>query len=83
MFPKAESDPLSSAEGVCCDPAGYVYLVDRGKRHVLALSARGTRIADVITAEHGLTDPSAVALDEQGLVYVTNDFMEVLVFKVC
>ena len=83
MFPKAESDLLSSAEGVCCDPAGYVYLVDRGKRHVLALSARGTRIADVITAEHGLTDPSAVALDEQGLVYVTNDFMEVLVFKVC
>ena len=83
MFPKADGEPLSHAEGVCCDPAGYVYLVDRGKRHVIALSARGTRIADVITEEHGLTDPCAVALDDQGLVYVTNDYMEVLVFRVC
>ncbi|KAK7103926.1 tripartite motif-containing protein 3-like [Littorina saxatilis] len=81
-FPKADGDPLQNAQGVCCDPAGFVYLVDRGKRCVLALSARGTRIADVLTSKHGLTDPAAVALDQQGLLYVTNDFMEILVFKV-
>ncbi|XP_076442324.1 uncharacterized protein LOC143281176 [Babylonia areolata] len=83
VFPKGEGEQLSNAEGVCCDPAGYVYLVDRGRHCVVALSARGTRIADIITERHGLTDPCAVTMDEQGLLYVTNDFMEILVFRVC
>ncbi|KAK7462489.1 hypothetical protein BaRGS_00038458 [Batillaria attramentaria] len=82
-YPKPDADCLSSSQGVCCDPAGFVYLVDRGKRRVMALSSRGTRIADVLTDEHGITDPCAIAVDENGLVYVTNDFVDVLVFRVC
>lgn len=80
-FPKAE-EQLSNAEGICCDPEGFIYLVDRGRHCVLAVSARGTRIADVITEKHGLTDPCAVTTDEHGLLYITNDFMEILVFRV-
>ncbi|KAL8615537.1 hypothetical protein ACOMHN_028200 [Nucella lapillus] len=81
-FPKAEGEHLSKAEGICCDPAGYVYLVDRGRNCVLAVSTRGTRIAEVITEKQGLTDPCAITTDDQGLVYVTNDFMEILVFRI-
>lgn len=73
---------LDVPQGVCVDSHGEVFVVDRAARKVILLTSEGVKVKEVLTAEDGLTDPCAIAVDSNGHIYVTNEFNEVLVFQV-
>ncbi|XP_076461490.1 uncharacterized protein LOC143293981 [Babylonia areolata] len=65
---------LQNPRGVCCDRQGSVLCVDREGHKVVRLSGTGGRFAGtLLTTVHGLSFPEAVAVGDNGVVYVTSD----------
>ncbi|GFO35427.1 tripartite motif-containing protein 2-like [Plakobranchus ocellatus] len=73
---------LKVPQGVCVDSQGHVFVVDRAAHKVVLLTSEGVKVKDILTAEEGLTDPCAIAVDNEDHIYVTNEFNEVLIFQV-
>ena len=73
---------LQVPQGVCVDSHDNVLVVDRAACKVTLITSEGVKVKDILTAEDGLTDPCAIAVDQEDHVYVINEFNEVLVFQI-
>ncbi|XP_005107509.1 tripartite motif-containing protein 2 [Aplysia californica] len=81
QYPSDGSPVLKMPQGVCCDSQGHLYVIDRGERKVILLSPSGEKIKDLLTEENGITDPCGICVDKDDVLYVTNNFTEIMVFQ--
>jgi DNA-binding beta-propeller fold protein YncE len=62
---------FSRPHGICCNPAGDVYVADTDNGRLVRLRYAGGRLAWVSVPAAGLESPWGVDLDSRGRVYVT------------
>nr|KAG5695809.1 hypothetical protein BaRGS_013407 [Batillaria attramentaria] len=71
---------LRDPSGVRTDRAGRVYVAE--SRGVVRLTPEGTLDRPLLRAQDGVEDPRGLALDEEGLLYVTSGEDSITVFRV-
>lgn len=74
-------DQVLQPYGVCCDPYGNIFVADNQNHRIHLLAPDGTFLRFVVTKQHGLWHPMAVATDNNGLLIVTEALGKVKVFR--
>ncbi|XP_048253794.1 protein wech-like [Haliotis rufescens] len=64
---------LVYARGVTTTITGDILFVDTGTNRVIQLTESGQFVRDVLTQLYGLERPRGICLDDDGLLYVTDD----------
>lgn len=74
VFGAAGSGPgqFRRPHGICCNPAGDVYVADTDNNRVVRLKYEKTELRWVGVADSGLFSPRDVALDSRGRVFIAD-----------
>ncbi|XP_046373847.2 uncharacterized protein LOC124147237 [Haliotis rufescens] len=72
-YQPGESFMMSRPLGVCQGGAGGIYIADRNNHKVIQLSPTGGFVRDILTFADEVSDPRAVYVDEDNVMYVSVD----------
>ena len=67
--------------GVCSDPYGNIFVADNQNHRIHLLAPDGSFLRFVVTKQHGLWHPMAIAVDNSGNLIVTEALGKVKIFK--
>ncbi|XP_046585196.1 uncharacterized protein LOC124292188 [Haliotis rubra] len=72
-YQPGDSMTMSRPLGVCQSPTGDIYIADKDNHKVIQLSPTGRFLRDKFTFADEVSDPRAVYVDKDNVIYVTVD----------
>ncbi|XP_046342082.2 uncharacterized protein LOC124122925 [Haliotis rufescens] len=67
--------------GVACDGAGNIFIAETGHGSIVQFSSRGRKVCRVIGESEPFSQPSGVAVDNMGYLYVICNYKDITVWK--